>query len=405
MNKKTKVLLITQHFYPEIGSAANRLKNIYLELKEKGYEVKVLTLHPRYPSREIYNNQAFWNEPFIDEKDVNRIDPSIKNHSGSIIKRLYLYLEVMVRFIIEIFKYKREFNIVFVTSPPIFVGIAGLISKWRLRAPLILDIRDLWPESLRGVNIFSNKLILSIAYKVESLLYKKANKIIINSRSFKEYMVNKGVKESKISFLPNSLTEDELNFTPVNDEPDNEKINIIYTGNLGLAQDLDKFLKASIQMKECKDFHFIIVGYGKNVNEVKNYIKEHQLTNVTLYSAKSRTETLSLVSKSDITYVSLVDQEVFKTVLPGKIIDYMCLKKPIIGNVAGYAAQIIKDANCGTVLEEGTEEELVRHIKHLATDQLERNMLGENGYLYAYKNLRWKTNIYNLINVMEEIHE
>ncbi|MEH7400107.1 glycosyltransferase family 4 protein [Gottfriedia acidiceleris] len=402
-NKK-KILLITQHFYPEIGSAANRLKNIYLELKEKNYDVKVLTLHPRYPSRELYENKRFWNEKLIDEDDIVRVDTSIKTHSTSIIKRLYLYLEVMFRFIGAIFKYKKEFDYIFVTSPPIFVGIAGLIAKWRLKAPLILDIRDLWPESLVGVKVFSNKLILSTAYKVEKLLYKKATRIIVNSRSFINYMTNKNVPAEKIKFVPNSLSEEELSIeVPSND--DSQKIEVTYTGNLGFAQDLNKLLSVAEMFKENPNIFFTIVGYGKNTNEVKKYIEDKQLENVTLHTAKSRNDTLKIVSESDIAYVSLVEQEVFKTVLPGKIIDYMSVKKPIIGNVSGYAGEIIESANCGIVLKEGSVQELYEKIIELANNPASRKTLGENGYNYAYKNLRWKTNINVLIQVMEEIHE
>jgi len=400
---KKKILLISQHFYPEIGSAANRMKNIYIELKEKGFDVKVLTLEPRYPSRELYEDQQFWNEPLIDEKDIIRIDPSIKKQSGSILKRLYLYLEVMVRFIGTIFKQKAEFDYIFVTSPPIFVGVAGLIAKWKLKAPLILDIRDLWPESLTGVQVFSNPLILKTAYKVEEILYKKATKIIVNSRSFIQYMTNKNVSKDKITFLPNSLTESELAYEEAQLEKEN--ITVIYTGNLGLAQDLHKFMKTAALLKENKSINFSIIGYGKNTNEVKNYIDSNGLSNVTLHTAKSRNETLKLVASADIAYVSLVNQEVFKTVLPGKIIDYMCVKKPIIGDVAGYASEIIHEANCGIILKEDTPEELVENIYKLANDPNLRKNYGENGYQYAYKNLRWKTNINVLLKVMEDIHE
>lgn len=400
---KKKILLISQHFYPEIGSAANRMKNIYIELKEKGFDVKVLTLEPRYPSRELYEDKQFWNEPLIDEKDIIRIDPSIKKHSGSILKRLYLYLEVMVRFIGSIFKQKAEFDYIFVTSPPIFVGVAGLIAKWKLKAPLILDIRDLWPESLTGVQVFSNPLILKTAYKVEDILYKKATKIIVNSRSFIQYMTNKNVSKDKITFLPNSLTESELAYKEAQLEKEN--ITVIYTGNLGLAQDLHKFMKTAALLKENTSINFSIIGYGKNTNEVKNYIESNGLSNVTLHTAKSRNETLKLVASADIAYVSLVNQEVFKTVLPGKIIDYMCVKKPIIGDVAGYASEIIQEANCGMILKEDTPEELVENIYKLANDPNLRKNYGENGYQYAYKNLRWKTNINVLLNVMEDIHE
>ncbi|MFB7141971.1 glycosyltransferase family 4 protein [Gottfriedia sp. NPDC056225] len=402
---RKKILLISQHFYPEIGSAANRLKNIYLELKEKNYEVKVLTLQPRYPSRELYEDKSFWNEPLMDESDFIRIDPSIKTHSGNIVKRLYLYIEVMIRFIFSILLLRKEYDAVFVTSPPIFVGVAGLIAKWKLKAPLIVDIRDLWPESLTGVKLFTNRFILNTAYKVEEILYKKADRIIVNSLSFVTYMTGKGVPKDKISFMPNSLTEEELNGNEPVVKSEGDHVNVIYTGNLGMAQDIQKLIRVIEKMKDESKVRFIILGYGYHSNDLQRIINEKNLTNVTIHSAKSRKETLDLVSNSDIAYVSLVDQDVFKTVLPGKIIDYMCVKKPIIGDVSGYASDIIRSADCGIVSDVNTVEELVKNITILANDRELRKQYGENGYNYAFENLRWKTNISVLTRLLEEIHE
>ncbi|PGS49868.1 glycosyltransferase family 4 protein [Bacillus sp. AFS041924] len=403
MSSKKRVLLITQHFYPEIGSAANRLKNIYMELNEKGYDVKVLTLEPRYPSKELYENERFWDTE-LNEEDVIRIEPLVKKHSNSIFKRLFLYLEVMFRFILEIFRYKKEVDYIFVTSPPIFVGFAGLVAKWKLKAPLILDIRDLWPESIIGAGVFSNPLILSMAFKLEDLLYRKATKIFVNSKSFINYMNGKNVPTEKIYFMPNSLTEDELSID-VNNPNINDKKTVIYTGNLGLAQDIQKLIKVAENLKNESNIQFTIVGYGYHLNELEKLIKEKKLNNINLQTARSRNDTLSLVAKADIAYVSLVDKDVFKTVLPGKIIDYMCVKKPIIGDVAGYASDIIHQSNCGIVSTENSVESLANNILKLASDEELCTRLGENGYQYAYEHLRWKTNIRVLEKALEDIDE
>ncbi|MES9682890.1 glycosyltransferase, partial [Gottfriedia acidiceleris] len=183
------------------------MKNIYIDLTELGYSVDVLTLQPRYPNQEMYKDEKYWNEN-VDEKDVIRIDPSIKNHNGSMIKRLFLYLQVMLGFIIEIMKLPKQYDAIFVTSPPIFVGAAGLIAKWKLKTKLILDIRDLWPESIVGVGLTNNKLILSMAFAFEKYLYRHANRIVVNSKSFISYISSKGIMSEIISFIPNSLTED-----------------------------------------------------------------------------------------------------------------------------------------------------------------------------------------------------
>ncbi|MES9683455.1 glycosyltransferase, partial [Gottfriedia acidiceleris] len=198
--------------------------------------------------------------------------------------------------------------------------------------------------------------------------------------------------------------EDELNLYSKETIKENNTFTITYTGNLGLAQDLNKFLAVAKKMRDVQNITFKILGYGKNVKQVHEYINQNNLHNVELLSARSRNETLLEVSKADIAYVSLVESDVFKTVLPGKIIDYMCMKKPIIADVSGYAEEIIQHANCGYVLKKGTLEEMVDEINNFRENPSLRIELGENGYQYAYHNLRWKTNINKLVKVMEGLN-
>lgn len=394
-----RVLIIAQNFYPEIGSAANRIKNIYLELKSKGYEVTVLTSEPRYPNKNLYKEASFWDEEGLEE-DVIRIEPRTRKYTRNILNRLLLYLEVTFMLILTIFRTDKTYDYVFVSTPPIFMGIAGLFAKKRMKAKLVLDVRDLWPESLLGVGVFTNKYVLRFAYGLERVLYQSADHIIINSEGFASYIASKGVAEQKISFMPNSLTEEELHAPLCVSE--NQHITVIYTGNIGLAQDIVKLLDVAKQLQSYSHIKFKIIGYGFRRHEVERFIEEHKLTNVELVNAKTRRETLKEVAAADIAYVSLVEQEVFQTVLPGKIIDYMCMRKPIVGDVDGYAKDVIEKAGCGMVSKARTIEELCQHILVLADDEQLRKQLGDNGHLYAYQHLRWKNNIEALVNIVEE---
>ena len=177
-----KILLITQNFYPEIGSASNRAKNIYAALKEKGYEVTVLTTEPNYPNRNLYNDEAFWDED-ISEDDIVRIQLSVRKYTSSIFRRLIFYLEMMWKFIFYNFKLKKDYDVVFATLPSIFIGIASIIAKMRQRATFILDIRDLWPETLLGIKRFDNKLILKMAYGLESFYIASQMRLLLIVRS------------------------------------------------------------------------------------------------------------------------------------------------------------------------------------------------------------------------------
>lgn len=396
--------MVSQNYYPEIGSAANRMKNIYSELIARGYEVTVLTTDPSYPNRNLYRDTQFWQDHSLEE-DVIRIKMRTRRYSHNLINRLLLHIEMAYKFVREIRRLKKEYDFVLATTPSIFAGLAGLFAKQKLRLPLILDVRDLWPKSLLGVGVFTFKPIIVLAQMLENKLYHDAKHILINSEGFLDHLLSKGIDNKKISHMPNSLTENELKeFLHTNTESSDE-ITIIYAGNIGLAQDLEKLLDVAERMKEYANIRFRIIGYGFRNREIKQRVFDTQLRNVELVDPKNRIDSIQAIRMADIAFVSLVEQGVFDTVLPGKIIDYMSMGKPIVGAVSGYSANIINKACCGYVSPHRSVDELYIHIMNLAQDKKLRMQLGENGYKFACQHYSWKNNITVLTNVLENVYE
>ena len=397
-----KILLITQNFYPEIGSASNRAKNIYIALKEKGYEVTVLTTEPNYPNRNLYNDEAFWDAD-IPEADVVRIQLSARRYTSSIFRRLIYYLEMMWKFVFHNFKLRKDYDVVFATLPSIFIGVAGIAAKVRQRAVFIVDIRDLWPESLLGIKKFDNRFALKLAYGLESFLYRKADEIIVNSEEFIPYMVSKKVHREKISFIPNSLTDAELNQRVLREDYRvSDEITVLYAGNIGLAQDLDTLINIAKRLNCNSKIRFEVIGYGFMMKDIQQRIVDLGLGNIKVLKAKSRKEAMVTIANADVVYVSLKDCDVFKTVLPGKVVDYMGAGKAIVANVSGYPAQVIGEADCGLVSEVGDVDELCGFVLRLAEDVDLRWRLGNNGWNYARKRFNWSVNLGILIEILEK---
>ncbi|MDF9581752.1 glycosyltransferase family 4 protein, partial [Bacillus paranthracis] len=248
-----KILMVTQNFYPEIGSASNRMKNIYLELNERGYDVKILTSDPSYPNRNLYKDSSYWYDKNI-EKDIVRIHPKTRKYTRNLFRRLMLYIEVSFRLILAICKDKEKYDYIFVSTPSIFIPVAGMFAKRKMKAKLIVDVRDLWPESLIGIGFFNKNWILKFAYKLEHKIYHAADNIIINSKGFYSYISSTGIAPNRISFMPNSLTEKELSTVPKKNT--NDQLTVIYTGNIGLAQDIEKLILIAEHLKEYKNISF-----------------------------------------------------------------------------------------------------------------------------------------------------
>lgn len=149
-----KILLITQNYFPEIGSAANRMKNFYETLSEDN-EVDVITTIPVYPDTRLYvDKQEKGSE------NITQVNIKIKKYEKNLFFRFLLYIEVLAKILIVILKRKGTYDQIFVSSPPVFIILAGIVAKIKWKADLIMDIRDLWPDSFLGVDKFTNSFCL-----------------------------------------------------------------------------------------------------------------------------------------------------------------------------------------------------------------------------------------------------
>lgn len=399
--QKNNILVISQNFYPEIGSAGNRIKNIYQLLKEEGYDVTVLTIEPSYPNKTVYESEKFWDDESLNnDKNIKRVNVRNRKYAFSIFNRLLFYFEVAIKILFFVLFDKKKYSIIFVSSPPIFIGFVGLIAKYRYNAKMILDIRDLWPESLKGVGVFNSKLIIKVFSYFEVLLYKKADHLIVNSVGFIDYISKKAkLNKKSIKFMPNSSRIRELEL--IKEKQDKSTYKVIYTGNIGLAQDVDFLKELSLKLDE-QNIEFSIVGYGLRKNELTNFIKEHKLQNVYFHSPITREECLCLNRSHDVGLISLTNKEVFDTVLPGKLIDYMLSGLPVVAAVSGYAKEMIDKYETGFVSEGRDTDEIINDILYLRDHPAIREQKRNNCIKLINSKFLWEDNIKVLLRILNK---
>lgn len=398
---KKKILIISQHFYPEIGSAGNRITNIYQMLIDKGYEVSIIAPDPAYPNKNLYKNLEFWDKEDLNHKQkrINRVQTSNRKYTRSMFNRLMFFLEVSFKLFYKVIKDKQKYDLVFVTSPPIFIGIVGLLSKYRFKSKMILDVRDLWPESLKGVGVYNTPIILKGFGFIEKILYKKSDAIIVNSIGFVNYIHEKAsISKSKISYIPNAAREYEV----IESNVKGEEFRVIYTGNIGLAQDLG-FLKKLAMKLNFYNMKLTIIGYGFKSKELKQFIVEEKLGNVRVSEPLSRQECLKEIRNHDVGIVSLNNKEVFDTVLPGKVIDYMTCKIPIVGSVSGYSKKVIEDNEVGYVSGERDVEEIYSFLQYLYENPKVRKRMSENCERCIREEFLWERNVDVLDHLIKQI--
>ena len=402
MDVSTKVLMIAQNFYPEIGSAANRMKNIYELLNEKGYEVKILTTEASYPNQNLYQDKNFWiSDRLNQDEKIYRVRVKKRKFSFNMINRLLFYLEFTWKMILFVLMNKEKFDIVFVSSPPIFIGLAGIIAKIRYRAKLVLDIRDLWPDSLKGVGVFNYQPILWFFTKVEVLLYKTADAIVVNSPSFQDHIEKvANISEEKILYIPNGAREFELQ----DDRATTDKFKAIYAGNIGLAQDV-QFLKTLANELNKEKVHLSIVGYGIKCEELKTYVEEHQLDHISFISPTIRERCLALNREHDVGILALKKEQIFDTVLPGKLIDYMTSGLPLIASVSGFSKNLIEKYEVGYITEGEDVAEVVKQIRHLKENPHICQKMQSNSTRLIRENFYWEKNIEKLIHLFGTLED
>lgn len=339
---KKNYLIISQYFTPEIGMGSFRITNIFKILK-KNNNVRVITKRPSYPDVKLYKQK---------HKEDNNII-RVKSYIGN--KKIKEYVSFLCYSIKKILKTKNKYDIIFISSPPIFIMILGIIAKYKFKAKLILDVRDLWPDSIIATGKVKYKFLLAPLYLLEKITYASADKIIYNSKGF-EKRLNK--YKDKTIYIPNGFTEKEIEERSYKKQK-TKYFTIGYSGNIGLAQDMSPFLKLAENYKNNKKIRFIVYGFGEKLEIFKNEIKNKKLINIDIYPAKNRNKIIEKIGKFDMGFFSLEKNKVFETVIPGKILDYISLGIPIIGCGAGNIKQVSNNYNGFDVFDHKNLAEMI----------------------------------------------
>ncbi|MGJ9383977.1 glycosyltransferase family 4 protein [Salipaludibacillus sp. CF4.18] len=399
--RKKKILMVTQNFYPVIGSAGNRMKNLYKLLNTKEVETEVLTIEPSYPNKNLYHDEKFWDDEEInaeEEKETSKIKRvSIKNRrfTSRFLSRLFFYVEMMIKYSFKLVTLrKKQHDYIYVSTPPIFIVFSVLMTHAFSKSKIILEVRDLWPDSLVGVKKFDHPIILTFFRYFEKKMYNKADIIIVNSPGFIGHITEKlNRKDKEIIYIPNGPREDEL----IDKSASTDRFNVVYTGNLGLAQDIDRLKLLALEL-DAHQIDFEVVGYGVHEKDFRQYIDDHSLKHVKLRNATTRKESLAMIRRCDIAVAFLNDEEVFSTVLPGKIIDYMTVSTPIIAGVAGVSAEMITKNHVGIVYNHVEINKMVDKILELQENREELCTMQKNCRKVINENFLWENNINRILN-------
>lgn len=385
-----KILYITQYFHPEIGAPTNRALENVKYLADHDHNVTVLTEMPNHPKGIIFD--GYKHKLFIKEKvsnfNINRVWVYTNKHKNFITRMLFYISFMFFGLIVALTRWKK-FDIVFVTSPPLFVGFIGLMLKtMHIKTKLVFEVRDLWLDAAIELGELNNKKFIKLSKKLEMKIYKKADKIITVTNYFKKRIIIKGIPENKISVIRNGTDSSFLNYS---DNRRNKKIGnkftIIYAGNLGLAQNLSTVLYAASELKE-ENLEFIIAGLGPEVSKLHNLAAKLSLDNVQFVGEIPKEEIGYYFEMADCGIIPLKKIETFKGTIPSKIFDYMAFNLPILLGVDGESRQIVGEAGTGVFFKPDDFKALSQKILFLKNnpDILKEMSKRGNAYVNEYFN-------------------
>ena len=389
------ILILTQYYPPEIGAPQNRLNSLALSLKETKHNVEILTTMPNYPKKEIF--EKYRNLKYLEEKinniKITRTWINIPNNKSKF-NLLLIYFSFMFSSIIQ-FKIKnKKFDYIFCESPPLFLGISALYLSLRLKAKLIFNVSDLWPESAEKLGFIKNKLFLYPAYLLEWLIYKKSFLVTCQTQGILNNIKERYPKVDTYWF-PNGIDKSILNFEKnqqfsKNFKKDGKKL-IIYGGLVGHAQGLDTILKAKnwldINHPSISDnLSILIIGDGPEKLKLEKLNKSMQ-TDISFLPSDSKSKFMSKLSNADACIIPLRNLDIFKGAIPSKIFDSLSLGIPIILGVDGEAKKLfIEEARAGIFYEPENYQDLAKVLIKVYYENSYIKKLGENGKAFILNN-------------------
>ena len=367
-----KILFLTDNFPPEVNAPASRTFEHVKEWHKAGHDITVITCAPNFPKGEVYagyKNKLYQTE-MMDGIKVVRVWSYIAENKG-FVKRTLDYISYSVTsFFAGLF---QKTDIIVATSPQFFTALSGrTLAFWRHK-PWIMEVRDLWPESIKTVGAMKDNMFIRYFEWEEMRCYKSAKKIVVVTDSFKRTLVSRGVPEGKISVVKNGVSRDLFKPQPKDEALvkslglEGKRI-IGYIGTHGMAHKLDFILRCAKNMEGKNDYHFLLIGSGAEKANLLKMKEDMDITNVTMLDSVPKSEVHRYISILDLSLINLKKSPLFTTVIPSKIFENAGMDIPIIMGVECEAQEIVEKYGAGLCFEPENEADFNEKLTMLLSD-------------------------------------
>ena len=400
-----KILILSQYFYPEDF----KVNDIAFDFAKNGHEVTVLTGKPNYPKGRFFSGYNFFNKrkEIINGVTVIRTPLFPRFNSSGKYLAINYFSFLFFSFFAVRFRIKGEFDVIFSHLPsPLTSAIPGIWLKRKFKAPLILWVLDLWPESVSANSKIKDGAILKRLKKIIQYIYNNADKVLVSSRTFKTSIVESfSINEKKIEYFPNwaeaVFTNQQIYSGVIPELP--KGFNVMFAGNVGESQDFESILEAA---KITKGYiNWIIVGDGRKAEWVKEQKEKEGLENLFLLGRLPLDAMPTLFKKADAMLVSLKDDPTFALTIPAKIQAYMASEKIILGMLNGEGKDLINNSGTGFAVNAKDFNGLaVKALEIKELSEEERSKIKEKSITYYKDNFSKEMLLSNLENTFKTVN-
>ncbi len=394
------VLVFSQYYYPErIGPT-----EICEQLVKEGNKVKVITGLPNYPDGHVKKEYRFFKNR---KQKINGVEIERTFEIGRKKNKLFLALNYLSFCISATFKtlfLSDKFDVVYCYQlSPVTAAIPAIIYSKLKKKKLVLYCLDIWPESLKVMNINDKSIIYKIFNFISKKVYNNCDKIVISSKTFKEYLIKKHFVDSTlIEYLP-QFSQD-YKTKEIENKSESHKVNFLFAGNIGQAQNLEIIVEAINKIKEKDNIVVNIVGDGSNLKKIKEMVKEFKLENNVIFHGQVEKEAMyKFYNSTDACLLTLKSDSLIGKTLPLKLQSYMSSGKPVIAAIDGDASEVILDSNCGICVNPNDSKGLADAIYEFAKDKEKYKHMGENSRKYYEENYTLKSFMCNLNIMFKEV--
>ena len=406
-----KILYVSQYFPPEMGAPAARAAELSRHWARMGHEVTVLTGFPNHPTGAVPPEwrsrlrRLFYRET-VDGVQVVRTWlwplPNRKAH-----ERIRNYASFCLSAAVSGLRLGKP-DVLIGSSPQLLVALAGWWLAWWKRVPSVFEVRDLWPESLAAVGAGGEGTFLHRALgAIAGFLYRRADRIVVVTPAFKDHLIRYWhVPAARISIVENGVETDLFRPGPAAMEVRKQlqlehRFLICYIGTMGMAHGLETLIAAADELQTAlPSAMFLLIGEGAEKERIVELAAARGLNNIQFLGQQPRERIPGYVSAADLCLVMLKKTDLFKTVIPTKLLEYMACERPVIVAVDGEARRVVEEAGAGVFVEPENSKELVKAILDLAGNAELRQQMGARGRQYIVDKLSREQTAQDYITVL-----